>query len=29
MTHMGDSYGPLSARRAQNVALLDWFERFL
>jgi dipeptidyl aminopeptidase/acylaminoacyl peptidase len=29
MTHMGDSTGPLSARRAQNEALLDWFERCL
>jgi dipeptidyl aminopeptidase/acylaminoacyl peptidase len=29
MTHMGDSVGPLTARLAQNEALLDWFERFL
>jgi dipeptidyl aminopeptidase/acylaminoacyl peptidase len=29
MTHMGDSIGPLSVRRAQNEALLDWFERHL
>lgn len=29
MAHMGDSTGPLSARRAQNEALLDWFERHL
>jgi dipeptidyl aminopeptidase/acylaminoacyl peptidase len=29
MTHMGDSTGPLAARRAQNEALLDWFERHL
>lgn len=29
MTHMGDSTGPLSARLAQNEALLDWFERNL
>jgi dipeptidyl aminopeptidase/acylaminoacyl peptidase len=29
MTHMGDSTGPLSARLAQNEALLDWFERRL
>lgn len=28
-THMGDSIGPLSARRTQNEALLDWFERHL
>ncbi|MGC2030844.1 MAG: prolyl oligopeptidase family serine peptidase, partial [Steroidobacteraceae bacterium] len=27
--HSGDSTGPLSARRAQNDALLDWFERYL
>jgi dipeptidyl aminopeptidase/acylaminoacyl peptidase len=27
--HMGDSTGPLSARCAQNEALLDWFQRFL
>jgi dipeptidyl aminopeptidase/acylaminoacyl peptidase len=29
MTHLGDSMGPLSARVAQNEALLDWFKRFL
>lgn len=29
MNHMGDSTGPLSARRGQNEALLDWFERHL
>ena len=29
MAHMGDSNGPLPARRAQNEALLDWFERYL
>lgn len=29
MDHMGDSTGPLSARRAQNEALLDWFRRHL
>jgi dipeptidyl aminopeptidase/acylaminoacyl peptidase len=29
MAHMGDSTGPLSARRGQNEALLDWFERYL
>jgi dipeptidyl aminopeptidase/acylaminoacyl peptidase len=29
MTHVGDSIGPLSARWAQNEALLDWFERHL
>jgi dipeptidyl aminopeptidase/acylaminoacyl peptidase len=29
MNHMGDSTGPLSARRAQNEALLEWFERYL
>jgi dipeptidyl aminopeptidase/acylaminoacyl peptidase len=29
MNHMGDSTGPLSARKGQNEALLDWFERFL
>lgn len=27
--HMGDSSGPLAARRAQNDALLDWFGRHL
>jgi dipeptidyl aminopeptidase/acylaminoacyl peptidase len=27
--HMGDSSGPLSARRAQNEALLRWFRRYL
>jgi dipeptidyl aminopeptidase/acylaminoacyl peptidase len=29
MTHVGDSIGPLPARKAQNEALLDWFERHL
>ncbi len=29
MTHMGDSIGPLSARKGQNEALLDWFQRYL
>jgi len=29
MNHLGDSVGPLSARRAQNEALLNWFERYL
>jgi dipeptidyl aminopeptidase/acylaminoacyl peptidase len=29
MKHMGDSDGPLAARRAQNEALLEWFERHL
>jgi len=29
MGHMGDSCGPLSARWAQNEALLEWFERHL
>jgi len=29
MNHMGDSDGPLAARRAQNEALLEWFERHL
>lgn len=29
MNHMGDSTGPLSARRGQNEALLDWFRRYL
>lgn len=28
-SHSGDSIGPLSARRAQNEALLDWFDRYL
>ena len=28
-SHMGDSVGPLSARKAQNQALLDWFGRYL
>jgi dipeptidyl aminopeptidase/acylaminoacyl peptidase len=28
-SHMGDSLGPLSARRAQNEALLSWFQRHL
>jgi dipeptidyl aminopeptidase/acylaminoacyl peptidase len=27
--HLGDSCGPLSARRAQNEALLGWFQRHL
>ncbi len=27
--HMGDSCGPLSARRTQNEALLRWFQRHL
>lgn len=27
--HLGDSCGPSSARRAQNEALLDWFQRYL
>jgi dipeptidyl aminopeptidase/acylaminoacyl peptidase len=27
--HMGDSCGPLSARRAQNAALLRWFQEHL
>lgn len=29
MTHLGDSIGPLAARRGQNEALLDWFQRYL
>lgn len=29
MEHMGDSTGPLVVRKAQNEALLDWFERYL
>lgn len=28
-SHLGDSIGPLSARRAQNEALVSWFNRFL
>ena len=28
-SHSGDSTGPLSARSAQNEALLRWFERYL
>lgn len=28
-SHLGDSNGPLSARRAQNEALVDWFHRYL
>lgn len=28
-SHLGDSVGPLSARRAQNEALLSWFGRYL
>lgn len=28
-SHVGDSVGPLSARRAQNEALLDWLKRYL
>jgi dipeptidyl aminopeptidase/acylaminoacyl peptidase len=28
-SHIGDSVGPLSARRAQNEALLSWFQRHL
>jgi dipeptidyl aminopeptidase/acylaminoacyl peptidase len=28
-SHLGDSLGPSSARRAQNQALLDWFSRYL
>jgi len=27
--HLGDSCGPLSARQAQNEALLSWFQRYL
>lgn len=27
--HLGDSCGPLDARRAQNEALLGWFQRYL
>jgi dipeptidyl aminopeptidase/acylaminoacyl peptidase len=29
MNHLGDSTGPLAVRRAQNEALLDWFEQYL
>jgi len=29
MNHLGDATGPLSARRGQNEALLEWFERHL
>jgi dipeptidyl aminopeptidase/acylaminoacyl peptidase len=28
-THLGDSIGPLNARRAQNDALLSWFQLHL
>lgn len=28
-SHVGDSIGPLSARRAQNEALVSWFDRYL
>jgi dipeptidyl aminopeptidase/acylaminoacyl peptidase len=28
-SHSGDSIGPLSARAAQNEALIEWFERYL
>jgi len=28
-SHLGDSVGPLSARRAQNEALLSWFQQYL
>ncbi len=28
-SHIGDSIGPLSARRAQNEALIGWFNRYL
>lgn len=28
-SHLGDSMGPLNARRAQNEALLCWFQRYL
>lgn len=28
-SHLGDSTGPLSARRAQNEALVSWFQRHL
>lgn len=28
-SHIGDSTGPLSARRAQNEALVSWFNRYL
>lgn len=28
-SHLGDSIGPLSARRAQNEGLIDWFQRHL
>lgn len=28
-SHSGDSIGPLSARRAQNEALVTWFQRYL
>lgn len=28
-SHIGDSIGPLSARRAQNEALVSWFNRYL
>jgi dipeptidyl aminopeptidase/acylaminoacyl peptidase len=29
MTPMGGSIGPVAARRVQNEALLEWFERHL
>jgi dipeptidyl aminopeptidase/acylaminoacyl peptidase len=28
-THLGDSLGPLAARRTQNEVLLEWFQRYL
>jgi dipeptidyl aminopeptidase/acylaminoacyl peptidase len=28
-SHLGDTIGPLSARRSENEALLDWFKRHL
>jgi dipeptidyl aminopeptidase/acylaminoacyl peptidase len=28
-SHLGDSIGPPQTRVAQNIALLDWFQRFL
>jgi dipeptidyl aminopeptidase/acylaminoacyl peptidase len=28
-SHLGDAIGPLHARRAQNEALVEWFERHL
>jgi dipeptidyl aminopeptidase/acylaminoacyl peptidase len=27
--HLGDSVGPLSARKAQNEALISWFLKYL